>query len=159
MKEEFDLNSKSVAFHCGRLFRLLKNIQQVALRGPASKKGAEARSTRSAGINSTVVSKYYAAASANPAAVFGLLLSNARNHLDKIRGEHPGLAGYFEKNLDEIAGDKIVARGGFPRINQPDRQGEFALGFYFEGIRTKQEKPDADLDTEVEEIQENSGEN
>ena len=143
MKAEFDLNLQSPAFHCGRLLRLLKNIQWAAL----------------GDTNSTVVSKYYAAASARPATVFGLLLSNVQNHLTKIRGEKPGLAQYFDTNLTEIVGDKIVGRGGFPKVNQPDAQGEFALGFYFQGIRTKKEKPEAEVEPQPEETQETFEEN
>lgn len=136
MKAELDLNSQSPAFHCGRLLRLLKNIQWAAL----------------GDTNSTVVSKYYAAASARPATIFGLLLSNVQNHLTKIRGEKPGLANYFDANLTEIVGDKIGGRGGFPKVNQPDAQGEFALGFYFQGIRTKKEKPEAEVEPEETQI-------
>jgi CRISPR-associated protein Csd1 len=139
MKPELDLNAQSVAFHCGRLLRLLQNIQTTAL----------------GETNTTVVSKYYTAASATPSSVFGLLLSKVQQHLNKLRGDKPGLAHYFDERLAEIVGDKITARAGFPKINQPDAQGEFALGFYFQRFQTKKEKPEA----ETEEINETAKQN
>ena len=129
MKPELDIGTQSFAFHCGRLLRLLQNIQTTAL----------------GDTNATVVSKYYSAASATPSSVFGLLLSKVQQHLNKIRGEKAGLAHYFDTRLSEIAG-LIAERGGFPKINQPDAQGEFALGFYFQRLQTKKEKPEAEKD-------------
>ena len=131
MKTELDLDTQSVAFHCGRLLRLLQNIQTAAL----------------GDTNATVVSKYYAAASATPTSVFGLLLSKAQQHLSKIRGDKAGLAHYFDTRLGEIA-SLIAERGGFPQVNQPDAQGEFALGFYFQRLQTKKEKPEAETNEE-----------
>jgi len=133
MKPELDIGTQSVAFHCGRLLRLLQNIQTTAL----------------GDTNATVVSKYYAAASATPSSVFGLLLSKVQQHLKKIRGEKAGLAHYFDTRLSEIAG-LIAERGGFPKINQPDAQGEFALGFYFQRLQTKKEKPEAEAEEDNE---------
>jgi CRISPR-associated protein Cas8c/Csd1 subtype I-C len=129
MKPELDINAQTAAFHCGRLLRLLQNIQTTAL----------------GDTNATVVSKYYAAASATPSSVFRLLLSKVQQHLNKIRGDKPGLAHYFDERLGDIAG-RIVELGGFPRVNQPDAQGEFALGFYFQRLQTKKEKPEAEPD-------------
>jgi CRISPR-associated protein Csd1 len=129
MKPELDIGTQSVAFHCGRLLRLLQNIQTTAM----------------GDTNATVVSKYYSAASATPSSVFGLLLSKVQQHLNKIRGDKAGLAHYFDIRLSEIAG-LIAERGGFPKINQPDAQGEFALGFYFQRLQTKKEKPEAEKD-------------
>jgi len=129
MKPELDINAQTTAFHCGRLLRLLQNIQTTAL----------------GDTNATVVSKYYAAASATPSSVFGLLLSKVQQHLNKVRGDKPGLAHYFDERLADIAG-RIVELGGFPRVNQPDAQGEFALGFYFQRLQTKKEKPEVEPD-------------
>jgi CRISPR-associated protein Csd1 len=131
MKPELDTGTQSVAFHCGRLLRLLQNIQRTAL----------------GDTNATVVSKYYAAASATPSSVFGLLLSKVQQHLNKIRGEKPGLVHYFDTRLSEIAAS-IAERGGFPKVNRPDAQGEFALGFYFQRLQTKKEKPEAETEDE-----------
>jgi CRISPR-associated protein Csd1 len=138
MKPELDINAQTTAFHCGRLLRLLQNIQTTAL----------------GDTNATVVSKYYAAASATPSSVFGLLLSKVQQHLNKVRGDKPGLAHYFDERLADIAG-RIVELGGFPRVNQPDAQGEFALGFYFQRLQTKKEKPEAEPDDTNENSKQN----
>lgn len=130
MNPEPDLNQLGVAFHCGRLLRVLQGIQNAAL----------------GETNSTVVSKFYAGASATPGGVFGLLLSKAQPHLGKFRPEKPALAAWFENQLTEIV-SAIVERGGFPSTNNPVAQGEFALGFYYQRTLTRRQKPDADTET------------
>ncbi|MFA6287424.1 MAG: type I-C CRISPR-associated protein Cas8c/Csd1 [Opitutaceae bacterium] len=130
MNPEPDLSKLGVAFHCGRLLRVLQGIQNTAL----------------GETNSTVVSKFYAGASATPGSVFGLLLAKAQPHLGKFRPDKPGLAGWFENQLTEIVA-AIVERGGFPSTNNPVAQGEFALGFYYQRTLTRRQKPDADTET------------
>ena len=73
--------------------------------------------------------RYYGAASATPAAVFGVLMCNAQKHLGKIRKDKGGLAHYFETQISDIA--QILSRaGGYPRTLTLEEQGVFALGFY-----------------------------
>ena len=129
MKTEIDLSQQTVAFHCGRLLRLLQSIQTAAL----------------GDTNATVVSRFYAGASAMPGGVFGTLLSKVQPHINKIRGDKPKLAGWFDARIAEVVG-YIVAGGGFPQTNDPVAQGDFALGFYWQRLSTKKEQPEAEPD-------------
>lgn len=129
MKTDIDLSQQPVAFHCGRLLRLLQSIQRAAL----------------GDTNATIVSRFYAGASAMPGGVFGSLLSKVQPHLNKIRGDKPGLAAWFDTRIAEVVG-YIVAGGGFPATNDPVAQGEFALGFYWQRLATTKEQPEAELD-------------
>jgi CRISPR-associated protein Csd1 len=129
MKTDIDLSQQPVAFHCGRLLRLLQSIQRAAL----------------GDTNATIVSRFYAGASAMPGGVFGSLLSKVQPHLNKIRGDKPGLAAWFDTRIAEVVG-YIVAGGGFPATNDPVAQGEFALGFYWQRLATTKEQPEAEPD-------------
>ncbi len=129
MKSEINLNEQTVAFHCGRLLRLLQSIQTAAL----------------GDTNATVVSRFYASASAMPGGVFGTLLSKVQPHVNKIRGDKPKLAGWFDARIADVIG-YIVAGGGFPPTNDPVAQGDFALGFYWQRLSTKKEQPEAEPD-------------
>jgi CRISPR-associated protein Csd1 len=129
MKTEINLDEQTVAFHCGRLLRLLQSIQTTAL----------------GDTNATVVSRFYAGASAMPGGVFGTLLSKVQPHINKIRGDKPKLAGWFDARIAEVVG-YIVAGGGFPATNDPVAQGDFALGFYWQRLFTKKEQPEAEPD-------------
>jgi CRISPR-associated protein Csd1 len=129
MKTDIDLSEQPVAFHCGRLLRLLQSIQRAAL----------------GDTNATIVSRFYAGASAMPGGVFGSLLSKVQPHLNKVRSDKPGLAAWFDTRIAEIVG-YIVAGGGFPATNDPVAQGEFALGFYWQRLATTKEQPEAESD-------------
>jgi CRISPR-associated protein Csd1 len=129
MKTEINLDEQTVAFHCGRLLRLLQSIQTRAL----------------GDTNATIVSRFYAGASAMPGGVFGTLLSKVQPHINKIRGDTPKLAGWFDARIAEVVG-YIVAGGGFPATNDPVAQGDFALGFYWQRLATKKEQPEAEPD-------------
>lgn len=129
MKTELNLDEQSVAFHCGRLLRLLQSIQTAAL----------------GDTNATIVSRFYAGASAMPGGVFGTLLGKSNQHLNKLRGDKPKLAAWFDARIADVVGF-IVGAGGFPPINDPVAQGDFALGFYWQRLATKQEKPEAEPD-------------
>lgn len=117
----------SAAFACGRLLRVLQGIQGKAL----------------GDRNASVIDKFYSSASATPAAVLGGLVAKAQPHLSKIRKEHPGLAHWFDEQLTEIVGG-IVEQGGFKATHDPVEQGEFALGFYYQRILARKQKPEAD---------------
>jgi CRISPR-associated protein Csd1 len=114
------------AYQCGRLLALLDNIQQKAV-----------------GARATLVDRYYGAASATPASVFGVLMRNAQHHLGKLRKTESGLAYYFEQKIAEIA-RTLDSAEGFPRTLTMQEQGLFALGFYQERHRPRQEKSDSD---------------
>lgn len=122
----------TTAFRSGRLLRVLQGIQSKAL----------------GDRNSSVIDKFYSSASATPAAVLGSLIAKAQPHLSKIRKDSPGLAHWFDEQLTEIVGG-IVDQGGFKATHDPVEQGEFALGFYYQRILARKQKPEAD-DVETE---------
>ncbi|OIR18599.1 CRISPR-associated protein (Cas_Csd1) [mine drainage metagenome] len=119
----------SRAFRSGRLLRVLHGIQAKAL----------------GDRNASVIDKFYSSASATPAAVLGGLVAKAQPHLSKIRKEHPGLAVWYDEQLTDIVSG-IVEQGGFKDTHDPAEQGEFALGFYYQRILARKEKPEADED-------------
>ncbi|KPD01741.1 CRISPR-associated protein [Geobacillus sp. BCO2] len=96
------------AYICGRLLAVLEEIQRRAL-------GYR--------IGSTIVDRFYGAASTAPASTFGSLLRlSTTAHLPKVSGELGRLLEEVMKQLDEA--------GGFPTIFNLREQAEFALGFY-----------------------------
>jgi CRISPR-associated protein Csd1 len=117
------------AFACGRLLRVLEGVQKKAL----------------GDRNASVVDKFYSSASATPAAVLGHLVANAQPHLAKMRKDKTsaGLAHWFDEQITDIV-EIIVKNGGYPSTNNPIGQGEFALGFYYQRILSRKQKPEAD---------------
>ncbi|MGN1410679.1 MAG: type I-C CRISPR-associated protein Cas8c/Csd1 [Eubacteriales bacterium] len=100
-----------IPYCLGRLFALYEDIQSAA----------------NPGINSTIKDKYFNSASASPAVIFPTLDNLSKNHLKKIRGDKPGLAVFYEKQILEIT-DKLPIR--YPaRMTLPE-QGSFQLGYY-----------------------------
>jgi CRISPR-associated protein Csd1 len=126
---------QSPAFACGRLLRVLEGVQKKAL----------------GDRNASVVDKFYSSASATPAAVLGHLVANAQPHLAKLRKDNTtaGLAHWFDEQITDIV-EIIVKNGGYPATNNPVGQGEFALGFYFQRILARKQKPEADDTAETE---------
>jgi len=128
MSDQLNPNHPHPAYQCGRLLALLDNIQSEAV-----------------GARATLVDRYYGAASATPASVFGVLMRNAQNHLGKIRKTKGGLAYYFDKQIGEIAG-LLDPATGFPRTLTMEEQGLFALGFYQERNRPSSKKENENND-------------
>lgn len=106
----------SPAYQLGRLFAVIEAAQKAAL----------------GKVNSSVVDRYYASASATPARVFASLLRNARNHVSDVKKRGGGF--WLEKKLDEI-----VARlpPDLPRTLRLEDQGRFAVGYYHERATRK----------------------
>jgi CRISPR-associated protein Csd1 len=110
---------------CGRLLALLNDLQYRA-------------STSRRGPNTTLVDKFYAAASTAPQSVFGSLLKQANTaHLPKLRKDPS--RNYAVKTaqgeihvtdlLHEIV-NLIDADCGLPKQLAPRQQAEFALGYH-----------------------------
>lgn len=97
--------SNDVPYVLGRLFAVLERIQMDA----------------NPGIKATITDRYFGAASAMPASVFGQLLRLSKSHIKKAdkRPYHEGL-------LQEVMA-KIEA---FPRHLSLEDQARFALGYY-----------------------------
>lgn len=96
------------AYHCGRLMAVYADLQYAALPG----------------VGAGVVQRYYAAASATPALIFGRLARGAQFHLNKLEG---GLAHWYEQRLACI----------WARLQQDppatltlEEQSLFAMGYY-----------------------------
>lgn len=123
LKAELDEASPHIGYHCGRLMAALAEIQRRAL----------------GDVGAGVVQRYYAAASATPALVFGRLLRGAQYHLGKLE---PGLTWYF----DDILG-KITESIGPSMPSTLDLEGQtlFALGYYHQlaGMRAKAKEASA----------------
>lgn len=98
------------AYHCGRLFAELEDIQKAAIPG----------------INAGISDKFFGAASTAPASVFGQLLGGARDHLGKLRRTREGAYHGAEKRLEEIMSEI----GDFPLTLSLHDQALFSLGYY-----------------------------
>jgi CRISPR-associated protein Csd1 len=117
MSESLDPKKSDIAYVCGRLLAILDRIQRRAL----------------GNLNATVIDRYYGSASTAPRPIFPRLITNAQNHLSKIRGERPGEAENLQKDLEQV-----IARigipddwaGDLPQWLDLEAQGRFAIGFY-----------------------------
>lgn len=120
-----DKENTNIGYRLGRLFATLERIQEVA--------------NDYKPLNSTIRDKYYASASATPAAVFGTLMRLKNHHLSKL--VNVGQKINFERTLGEIVEDVP----SFPAHLKMDDQGQFAIGYYHQrqDFFTKHEKADA----------------
>lgn len=96
------------AYHCGRLMAVYADLQRAAL----------------GDIGAGLVQRYYAAASATPALIFGRLSRSSQFHLNKLEG---GLAYWFEQRLTDIW---CRLKDTLPRTLTLEEQSLFALGYY-----------------------------
>lgn len=128
LKTEHDAASdhkQQAPYNCGALLAILEAIQRRA-------------SSSGRGVNTTLVDRFYGAASTAPATVFGNLINMAtKAHLPKLRRERKELFRVRSQtdavninDLIEKACDAINASGGFPPPLTLKQQAEFALGFY-----------------------------
>lgn len=101
-------NLASPAYQCGRLMAVLAGLQQAAL----------------GDVGAGIIQRYYAAASATPALVFGRLIRGAQFHLDKL---DRGLARWFEDRIADIC---LRLGSSMPATLNLEEQGLFALGYY-----------------------------
>lgn len=131
MKPHLNQEHPSPAYHCGRWLALLANLQRTAL----------------GDVGAGVVQRNYGAVSQAPALHLGRLVSNAKNHLNKL---DPGLAYWFEDQFAEVAtrvGDRA------PRTLTLEEQSLFALGYYqqlaqLRARKTEKAAKDAAVETE-----------
>ena len=107
-----DRNETNPAYRLGRLFAVLEAAQRAAL----------------GNINATIRDRFYASASATPAAVFPMLLRNSKNHLANLRR---GRAASWVKDAQKTGWwlDKEIASivdgfgSSFPRSPQLNTRG------------------------------------
>jgi CRISPR-associated protein Csd1 len=81
-------------------------------------------------VNASIADRYYGAASARPAQVFGTLLRNVRNHISAAKKLGDGF--WIDDRIAEIM-DKLDAP--LPRTLHLEDQGRFAIGYYHERKR------------------------
>ena len=75
-------------------------------------------------VNASIADRYYAAASATPASVFGTLLRKAQNHLGKMKGP------YYVQKIQDVMKLLNPRENVFPSTLTLAEQGLFALGYY-----------------------------
>lgn len=125
MPMSLDVNSPDPAYRYGRLLAVLEQLQIRALgRKP----------------NSTIVDRYYAAASTRPATAFPPLLSLAQNHLRST--------GTSSQKIEEIVGG-LDGAAGFKKTLNIEQQGRFALGYFHQRTALFQ-KSDAESNEETQ---------
>ena len=106
-----DPHNANPAYQLGRLFAVLEAAQYTAL----------------GRVNATIADRYYGAASATPARVFGPLLRGAQTHVSAAR--KLGKGGWIELRLEEIVGQ---LGSHLPISLRLEEQGRFAIGYYHE---------------------------
>ena len=111
--DKLNPETPSAAYQTGRLMAVYASLQNAAL----------------GDVNAGIVERYYTSACTSPALVMGKLATLAQYHLSKLKGEKPGLAQIYSKDLEEIS-CKIGKE--MPKRFTLDQQAEFALGYYFQ---------------------------
>ena len=107
-----DPNETAPGYRLGRLFAVLEKVQSDAV----------------GSVNASIADRFYAAASATPASIFGMLLNKAKSHLGTVRRKRgEGLARHLEGQIGEII-DGLDQE--LPRSLPLEEQGRFAVGYY-----------------------------
>lgn len=128
---QVDHNEETPAYNWGRLLAVLEAVQQRALAPPGRS------------LNSTIVHRFYGAASTAPGTVFGRLLAGAQDHLKKLAGPlgMGGAAEAYKKQIEEIS-LKLQPDAVSTRPLTLPEQALFALGYYHERARMRAEIAD-----------------
>ncbi|KAB2911583.1 MAG: type I-C CRISPR-associated protein Cas8c/Csd1 [Hyphomicrobiaceae bacterium] len=127
------------AYRLGRLFALLEKAQLASIDG----------------INTTICDRYYGAAAATPARVFGFLIKNSKNHLATLRKgrgakwvRNPAATGgWLDREIGAIHGG---FSGSFPPSLTLEEQGRFSIGYYHQKYARREDLPD-DLKADIPE--------
>ena len=117
--EEYNLNLRNAAYHCGGLMAVYAAIQRTAMPG----------------VNAGIVERYYASAIQMPALVIGQLSSRSNHHLEKIK--NGWLADKYREKLQEISAAPGTT---IPVTLDLEQQSYFALGYYQMGAKLDQER-------------------
>lgn len=128
-----DPNDPSPAYQLGRLFAVLQAAQRAAL----------------GRVNASIADRYYGAASATPARVFGPLMRGVRNHISTAHKQKRGF--WIEPRMESIIG---MLPSKLPATLPLEDQGRFAIGYYHERAyrpdKSDDESADATTDQEIE---------
>lgn len=114
-KVSLDRSNNNQAYLCGRLFAVLENIQNQAVRVGKS------NSTK---LNSTIKDKYFASAAAKPASIFPTLIKLSQHHMKKL---NDGSQIFHAKLVGEIMN---MLENEFPKTLSLVEQGKFIIGYY-----------------------------
>jgi CRISPR-associated protein Csd1 len=115
MPETLDESVRHPAYLCGRLLAVFEGLQYQA-----SQKD----------VGTTVVDRYYALASTNPAVAFPKIEQLGQHHLKKLRRDKPAAAVAIGRRLAELH-EAVAANGArFPGQLSLEDQGRFAIGFH-----------------------------
>ena len=123
-----DLDSKNPGYCLGRLFAVLEKTQEESASQksdatPKQKEGKKKKKEEEPVLNATIKDKFYATASADPAAVFGTLLRMNTFHASKL---DIGRKTFFERLKGEICSHLT----DIPAHLSLADQARFALGYY-----------------------------
>jgi CRISPR-associated protein Csd1 len=132
--QELNTSGRNSAYISGQLLAILEEAQ-----------GRSARWK----INSTLVDRYYGAASTAPGSVLGQLLNQStKSHMPKIRKEGWGYDA-LEELLENALG-QLDDHGGFPNTLTLGAQAEFALGFYHQRAKFRASRPKSKAPSEAQ---------
>ena len=121
-----------MAYHCGRLLALLENIQKAAL----------------GDVNTTLIDRYYGAASHTPGKVFGELVKDAQGHLRKLRVTKPGVHEALQQRLEGIM-VMFFSAEHFPGTLTMQQQSIFSLGYYHQRAASRKDAIDRKAENEA----------
>lgn len=136
IKANNDPNDLSPAIVCGKIFSVMEGIQRAA-------QGKD--------LNAGIRERFFSSASTSPATAFGRLMKLSQNHISKLKHDKPGLAVFFDRQLQELC-SKL---NGFPTLFTLEEQGQFALGYYHQ---KQQDFDNAKINMELQSSLENNKE-
>ena len=117
---EYNMQSKSVPYHCGGLMALFAEIQRLAMPD----------------VNASIVERYYASAIQTPALVIGQLSRLSTHHLEKI--ENGWLSDHYREKLRTVSA--AIATDALPVTLKLQDQSAFAMGYYQMGAQISKER-------------------
>lgn len=120
-------DKNDIAYQLGRLFAVLEAAQYAAL----------------GRVNAPIGDRYYAAASATPARVFGPLLRGLKHHVSDARRRGRGL--WIEPKVGEIM---LMLPPELPKTLRLEDQGRFAVGYYHERATRPAKSDDSESERE-----------
>lgn len=120
-----DAHYPDPAYHWGRLVAELESIQRAAIPG----------------ANSTLIDRYFAAASTAPGRIYSVLIRNAQPHLAKLRRDNERQYYAYQRRLEEI--QAALAPGTLAAPFDVAQQGLFALGYYHQRAEQRRQMLEA----------------
>ena len=121
LMEEYNMQSKSVPYHCGGMMAIFAEIQNAAM----------------GDVNASIVERYYASAIQTPALVIGQLSKLSNFHLSKLDDSKKGLSVILRRNLLEVSA--AIPSDTLPATLKLEEQSAFALGYYQMGAKLNRE--------------------